>query len=271
MNLQNQPDGITMLAKTLGASIRNVNHRDPNVFLREGAGSTDSIEPLVLRQCIRFKCSGMKAEIKSNGLYLVLQVKSQIVSGTWSVNVGDQIMLTRRLPESVQSFPLFALSSGLTFKARDITSQRSFTDLLREIELGPLESLNFYDNALTYYARSRESTQFLQNTRHVCRFASEISQATDKSQSFDLPAQFHDLRAIAQRWAISDDVEREEALESASPEELRMLVNLVSPRLPSISVHLKAHTGEREVYLDSLAQSAVEAQLALGSPAHQIS
>ncbi len=66
------------------------------------------------------------------------------------------------------------------------------------------------------------------------------------------------------RWGESDDLGREQLVESANDDELRELVSAISPLYPAINGYLDA-TGdaERAVPYGDLAQAALEASLTL--------
>lgn len=255
---------ISEFAKTLGVPVRKINMRDPNVFQREQGDSAGSAESLAFREAIRFECEALQAEIRGNGRYLVLELKAALDAGAWSINEPDQITLTRRVQNPPIGSALFASGAMLSPKANEIVHLDAFQSLLKELDLGERESLHFYKNAAVYYARSSSAANFLNRTRTICRFVAGITQAQKTaSRHVELPESFADLDECAQEWAISDDTERAEALESASAEALRKLVELVSPRLPSINEYLSNHSGEKEAALGSLAETVSEAQILL--------
>ena len=81
-----------------------------------------------------------------------------------------------------------------------------------------------------------------------------------------LPAVFHDLIPLIERWAIGDDVGRDEAMQAASYDELHVLVATVKPRLGSINEWLDlSDSDEVAPYLGWLAEASVEAQMDLES------
>ena len=256
---------IFELAKTLDTPVRKINMRDPNVYHREQGSITGSPESLSFREAVRFECESLKAEIRGNGSYLVLELKATLNAGTWSINEPDQITLTRKVQNtSVGDVgSLFAVGAKLSKEAEQIVHQEAFRSLLKTLDLGSHESLHFYKNAVTYYALSTDAAKFLERTNIICRFVAGITQRTRTSQTVDLPQPFAVLNAYAQEWAISDDIEREEAIEGASAEKLRKLVERVDPMMPEINAFLDTHSGEKEAVLASLAETASEAKLVL--------
>ena len=78
------------------------------------------------------------------------------------------------------------------------------------------------------------------------------------SDTVKLPAEFSDLQAFADRFAISDDVDRDAATTSASDEDRQLFVDAVSPRFEEINAYLDHHDDESAHLLGSLAEAACE-------------
>jgi len=254
---------ITEFAKTLGVPVRKVNVRDPNIFHREQETEKAS-ENVPFREAVRFECGTMKAEIRGNGSYLALELKADLNTGAWSINEPDQIALTRKVQNPPVESTIFASKAVLSPQATEIIQQVAFQSLLKELDLGPRESLHFYKNAVLYYARSTGAAKFLDRMKALCHFIAGITNPSpSEPRRVELPEPFSDLNEYAQTWALSDDAERAEALESASAEVLKNLIESVAPRLPSINQYLHTHSGDKDAALGSLAETVAEAQIAL--------
>ncbi len=259
---------IFELSKTLGVSVRAVDIRDPNVFEREQRASKKVAENLSFRYAVRFQCEGLKAEVRSNGLYLVLEVKANLNAGSWSINEPDQIIQTRRWESTsrlVDGMPLFITGAEPTDKAREIMESRALSALLKMLKLSDCESLHFYKNAIVYYSRSADAAEFIKKSQAICSFIARARESKAMMRIVELPEPFSDLNEYGQEWAISDDSEREEAIDKASLETLQRLVEHVAPRLPSINSYLDTHTDEKAAVLGRLAETVAEAQIALQS------
>ncbi|MEA2218280.1 MAG: hypothetical protein QOJ35_906 [Solirubrobacteraceae bacterium] len=75
-----------------------------------------------------------------------------------------------------------------------------------------------------------------------------------------LPPEFHDLVALIEARAVSDDVDRDARMRAATTEELRRLVEAVRPRFAAINAYLDDHDHlEEATHLGTLAEAAVEA------------
>ena len=254
---------ISELARMLGVAVRKINMRDPNVFQREQGDPARNAESLAFRESIRFECEALQAEIRGNGRYLVLELKAAPNAGSWSINEPDQITLTRAVQNPSVGPAVFA-SGILSPKAIDIIQREAFQSLLKQLDMNAGESLNFYRNAVVYYARSGDASRFLERTNAISRFVAGLTgHEKAERRPVALPEPFADLNDCAQEWAISDDTERAEALEKASLEDLKYLVKRVAPRLLSINKYLDTHSGETDAALGSLAETVSEAQIAL--------
>jgi hypothetical protein len=86
------------------------------------------------------------------------------------------------------------------------------------------------------------------------------------SETVKLPAQFTDLQALANRFAISDDVARDAATTSASDEDRRLLVDTISTRFDAINAYLDHHDDEPAHLLGRLAETACEVGIEIGLP-----
>jgi len=78
-----------------------------------------------------------------------------------------------------------------------------------------------------------------------------------------LPNEFQDLQPLVDKFAISDDVEREAKMESATAAEKQRLVDSVSPRFDAINAYLDEHDDDSAHMLGRLAEAAAEALIEL--------
>lgn len=261
-----EKSSITELADMLGAKVRKINFRDPNVFARERNSSGLQAGDLSFTEAVKFECGDLKAEIKSNGLYLLLEVQADFDMGTWSVNEPDLITNPSKSKAASQfsdRWPIYTPRGKLSSKAERVAESEVLLSALTSLNLNQRESLNFYKNALVYYSRLTSAKVFLERSRALCHFARDNASTGRAASAVVLPEPFSDLNDCAQQWAISDDTKREEAIEGASSEILESLVARVGPRLPSINDYLDTHSGEEGAALSNLAETVAEAQIAL--------
>jgi hypothetical protein len=72
------------------------------------------------------------------------------------------------------------------------------------------------------------------------------------------------MQRLADRFAVSDDVQRGEATSAASIEQKRELVDKVSPRFDAINAYLDDHDDEPAHLLGRLAEAACEVSIEIG-------
>jgi len=252
---------MTALAATFDASVRKINHRDPNV-----ANRLDATVDKIFQEAIRFRWKCLPTEIRFNGSLAVLESKIDFNVGVWSINYPDQIMMTKQSqtkPIMVERWPLF-VAGFLSSRANTIWHSQSFRDALNTLALGRSESLHFYRNAVAFYAEASDASTFTQRVETLLTFLERYAPTESESdRTVQIPAAFQDLKDIAQAWVISDDITRSETVENSSTEDLRRLVERVMPRINEINEYLKVHFDEESAALGALAEAASEAKLRL--------
>jgi hypothetical protein len=83
----------------------------------------------------------------------------------------------------------------------------------------------------------------------------------------NLPDELRSLLPLLKEWSISDDVDRAEKLDQASPEARQALVTAVIPSLPAINAYLNSfgtNPPEEACSFGTLAEAAIEAQMLEG-------
>ncbi len=78
-----------------------------------------------------------------------------------------------------------------------------------------------------------------------------------------LPDEFQFLQGLADKFAISDDVERGAKMEAATLEEKQDLVDAVSPHFDAINAYLDDHDDSSAHLLGRLAEATAEARIEL--------
>jgi hypothetical protein len=78
-----------------------------------------------------------------------------------------------------------------------------------------------------------------------------------------LPTEFADLQDLADRFAISDDLNRQSATDAASLNEKQELVRRLNPRFDAINAYLDHHDDEEAHLLGRLAEAACEVAIEL--------
>ena len=81
-----------------------------------------------------------------------------------------------------------------------------------------------------------------------------------------LPTEFSDLQSLADLFAISDDLKRNQSADAAPVSEQRRLVDTVWPRLDAINEYLDDHDDDSAHLLGRLAEAACEVAIEIGQP-----
>jgi hypothetical protein len=76
-----------------------------------------------------------------------------------------------------------------------------------------------------------------------------------------LPPEFAELQDLADRFAISDDLDRESATDAATLAEKQQLVARLNPRFEAINTYLDEHDDESAHLLGRLAEAGCEVQI----------
>jgi hypothetical protein len=79
----------------------------------------------------------------------------------------------------------------------------------------------------------------------------------------NLPLEFSDLQDLANRFAISDDLDRQSAIDESTQDEKSDLVARLQPRFVAINAYLDEHDDESAHLLGRLAEAACEVQIEL--------
>jgi len=78
-----------------------------------------------------------------------------------------------------------------------------------------------------------------------------------------LPTEFSDLQDLADRFAISDDLDRQSVTDASAVAEKQGLVARLQPRFEAINAYLDEHDDESAHLLGRLAEAACEVQIEL--------
>lgn len=80
----------------------------------------------------------------------------------------------------------------------------------------------------------------------------------DRLNPTRIPTNFHTLLPFLAEWAIADDLEREEKIETSSNEELKTVIDAVSPKIHQINDYLSSFGNEPLTYEVALLSNLAE-------------
>jgi hypothetical protein len=107
-------------------------------------------------------------------------------------------------------------------------------DLVDRIIRSPRDSVHFYGNCVVVYVFKPGSVDAVIERIGLLMQLADLVVDHTPEESMVLPAEFAPLQDVAERWAVSDDVDRGDALSEASDDDLQHLVDAVSPYFDKI-------------------------------------
>lgn len=138
------------------------------------------------------------------------------------------------------------------------------SEAIERLALGPEDRVRVYGSRIDLdLSRGTSPTDVARRIDALVALARTLPPAPRERRA-KVPPAFADLQPFARRWAVTDDHDREEALDGASKRDLRRLVDAVLPRLADIELMLDAAgepLSEEMIDLQALAQAAVEADI----------
>jgi hypothetical protein len=161
-------------------------------------------------------------------------------------------------------YPLFTKTGNLSPDQRSLVENTEFRSLLRELDLQTGEKLIVSTDELSAYLKKPTAERI---TSLIDGFVNLINHIDIPQEELDLnvlPPQFHPLIPLIKKWAIGDDLDREDFLENFPKAVLERFVMEVEPYLRPIDSYLDSFgyrpPSEQACALGRLAECAVEAK-----------
>lgn len=261
---------LALVARSLRSTVTRCNEGDVNVTRTEidCSGRAKIIPAKRFTQRVKANAFGHTVEVTSNDVFLRFTIVGQFSKAAISINRADRIMLTKETGLTIAGgrFHVYASDRAQQCHGSTVLDSLRAQDLVASIISGGQDSVHFYANEVVCYLFQPKSPDIvLRVIRDMISLADLLELKTRKIDQVKLPAQFSDMAPLADRWCISDDIEREEAIEAASYNDLRILIANVKPRLADIDNFLNAASGaaDESAALGTLAECAVEAEIFL--------
>jgi hypothetical protein len=165
-------------------------------------------------------------------------------------------------------WPVFISSSGEPSETlRSLLDSSALHVAVRQLIRNELESLHLFRDQVTVYFKPQTADEVIAAIDTLSHLVGPFSPEVDRIDLTILPPQLHSLIPLIRRWAISDDGDRADALDDASPSELEELVSTVESHFGDIDQYL-GRIGNQDVSevataLNRLGECMVEAQLKL--------
>ncbi|KAA6457278.1 hypothetical protein DYQ86_23420 [Acidobacteria bacterium AB60] len=219
----------------------------------------------------RFNWNGRKVTLWSSRTFLQECVEGSFGPAIFSINVkvrtGDRSLFAANIQADQAQLPIFTQDGRLSHVHTRLLEQPGLSALLAHARLQEEEGAVFTAGNIGIYLKCPD----YQRARSVLQKVIDLADAAEiPEERLDLsllPAEFHSLIPLIQTWAISDDLDREDALESSSDAELKRVFAEIEPYLPSINSYLDAFgaepPNEQASALETMAELAAEIRLRL--------
>jgi hypothetical protein len=222
---------------------------------------------------LRFQHQERRVTLLGNSEYLCIRLDSRRdFPILCSINQANKVIFMKAAHLHVgddERFPVF-------LQTRDIASDTLVTLLRSSVLLNAVEqllhdrseSLHIFQRGIALYSKvwAMDELNRAIETLSVLMNTCEALGAPEVSHFSDLPAKFHDLIPLIERWAESDDAARDAMLDEVSDLELQNLVKIIDPRFEQINEYLNSFVDalpDSATALGALAECATEAQLRL--------
>jgi hypothetical protein len=256
------------LARSFKSTVRSTNECDWNVARTplNMFAADRTPPPDYFSKRVKIKLDGMSLELKSCDVFLKIELNGKFLCLPFSVNREDIIDSTKPTAVALDHGRLPVYVNPRRGKVEDITvlNDPRAQGLLAAIITHSADSVHCYVQQIWCYKFAPASGEaVLRTSRDLLAFM-ELLPVAEEPAPIALPPEFSELTALANRWSISDDNERGDAIDEASPKDLQELVAAIEPLYPQINAYLDAHEGADEsVILMFLAECAMEAELHL--------
>lgn len=273
-------DTIRQLAKQFEGRTSSINVVDTNVCKwtyppdRPWEATITSGE--VFSRQLGFLYRGRKVRIFANSRFLEVEAIGSFGIQRLSINRVNQNdpMLLPAEPVKInrRQYLSFAGSGTHPSSHKNLFARSSFTELVRELNLQNEESLHFTAGSISVYFDRPSPSRVASILDYLINVARDVETQEEQLDLSNLPVQFHPLIPLIRKWAIDDDSDRQNFLETSSVTTLRALVDDVEPFLHAIDSYLDSFRGtppsEEACALGRIAECVVEAKRQLETKAH---
>jgi hypothetical protein len=218
----------------------------------------------------RLRCAYKERNVTvlENSAYANGAVKGTFASRPFSINakqkVGFRSEYASTLTVGSRQYPVFAEVDKLSPDQERLIARPELVSLVEESNLQEGESLYFTRGEIGFYLKQPTADRVSRVIDRAVDLAGKIEIAEQKPNLSLLPVQFQPLIPLMQRWAVSDDSDRNDLLEAAPVPVLRALIGEVEPYFGAIDSYLDSFreepSTEQAAMLGRLAECALEAK-----------
>ncbi len=216
---------------------------------------------------------GRKVRVLENSDYANGNVKGVFASRPFSINAkqkaGFQSEYATNLTVGSKQYPIFTESGKLSSDQECVLGRPELASAVEESDLREGESLYFTKGEIGFYFHLKQTTsdRVRRVVDRIVDLAGVVEIPEDKPNFKLLPAQFHPLIPLIERWGLGDDSDRSDLLDTAAESILRALIAEVEPYFEAIDSYLDSFKErpptDQAVALGRLAECALEARYRL--------
>ncbi len=216
---------------------------------------------------LRYAYRGHRIRIFASNYFLEAAVAGSFAIDPLSINrknANDPLLKAAYiLTMNDGRYSCFTKSGMLSSSHKNFFVRVEFIALMRELNLQSQESVHFAQDNVSVYLYKPPLFRVSTAIERLIDLAQSVGGDLDLDPSV-LPVQFHPLIPLIKKWAIADDADREDFLETLSRSDLQSFASEVEPYLSSIDCYLDSFRSqpppEEAVALGRLAECAVEAR-----------
>jgi hypothetical protein len=262
---------LQLLAERYGGKLSNCKIYDSTVCTyhpdaeRPWKLIVQSGEPFSRR--LQFTHKERRLIVLENRDYVNGRVNGSFASGRLSINAklgaGFRSVQASTLTLGGHHYPIYCKAPGLSSDQEDLLRRPELISLVEDSGLREGESLFFTQGDMGFYLRNSLVDRIVRAMDRLVNLARQTEIPEEKLNLDPLPAQFHPLIPLIERWAVDDDSDRNDLLETVSKSLLQALVAEVEPYFEAIDSYLDSFhqksPPEHAAALGRLAECALEA------------
>ena len=223
-------------------------------------------EPFV--QELRFTHNHRRIKVLGNSSYVAGSISGTFANRQLSLNAKEKLgvrsLYAGDLSAGSGKYPIFTEDGRLSQDQASLLVVPELVSLVEQSNLQEGESLHFTQGEVGFYLKLPTTNRVSSVINSAIELVAKIGMAEKKLDLKLLPMKFHPLVQLIEKWALSDDSERDDLLASATKRRLRQLVDEVDPYLQAIDSYLDSFREttptEQAAALGTLAECALEAK-----------
>jgi len=272
--MKHEPTVLQEVAIRFGGKLSSCEVYDGNVCsTRPVAGRPWELELLAgepFSERLKLTYRGRTVVVLAGRAYVHVSTDRIFESPPFTINARQKAGFRSELAATVSvggaQYSVFTEDGRVSSEQKSVLDRPELLLLLVGAGLQEEESLHFTKGEMGFYLKRDHA-----DNGRIGAVIEQITALAEKAETVKqgpelelLPVQFHPIIPMIQKWAVPDDSEREDRLESASRIVLRSLVDEVSPYLGAIDSYLDSFgqdaPTEEAVLLGRLAECALEAK-----------